>query len=257
MMVSEREKFGYTYRLTRTVVRAILPAYRIQQEETFDGPVVFVSHHQNMLGPVTVLANYPGFLRTWGLGVFFDQKKCFNHYMSYTLTQRFQMPSFFAKVFGWPFSFFVARLVQSGKMIPVHRNSRGIIQTMKESTQALEKGDSILIFPDVDYRDDSEEMGELYQGFLSLEKYYYRRTKKHVVFVPLYADEKSKEIRIGKAIRFSTGQSFIEERKKTARLIKQALNRLAMGGKQSENHSPSFTPAPAYEEPVQLERKDR
>ena len=45
----------------------------------------------------------------------------------------------------------------------------------------------MLVFPDVDYADDSAQAGgEVYKGFVSVDKLYFRRNGERVKFVPVY-----------------------------------------------------------------------
>lgn len=222
----KKKKFGWTYRISRGFFSLFLPSYEIKQKENLNEPIVFVSHHQNMMGPIRVLVNHRKFVRTWALSTFFDQKECFDHYIDYTLTKRFGIPKILAKLGAWPFSFYVEKLMKSGHFIPVYRQSRKVVSTIKESIAALTAGEDILIFPDIDYSDSSEEIGAIYNGFLSLEKHYYRKTNKHLSFVPVYADEQTEELKIGKAIRFKGGSAFIDEREQVAMQLQEALNEL-------------------------------
>ena len=72
--------------------------------------------------------------------------------------------------------------------IPVHRGTARIGTTFKESVAALQAGDSILIFPDVDYTDGSEGIGEIYDGFLLLERFWRKASARPLRFVPLRLD---------------------------------------------------------------------
>ena len=101
------------------------------------------------------------------------------------------------------------------------------METMKISHEALMKGESILIFPDVDYSSDSKMTSDIYQGFLHLEKRYFKETKEHLTFVPLLADSNHNTVRMGREISFTGKETFINEREKIAGEIKDELNRLA------------------------------
>lgn len=220
-------EFGKLFKLTRGVVRLAVPRYKVDPLPESEEPIVYVSHHQNMKGPVTVLAWLTQPVRTWVFSVFLDQKECFNHYMNYTFTKRFGWPPALAKLVVWPLSFFISNLMKSGQGIPVYRKSKKVMRTMKLSVEALQKGESILIFPDVDYQSEAEEVGDIYEGFLFVEKYYHRKTGKHVAFVPLYSDSHTRTIRAGETIRFREGASFVEQRTEVAAQIQEELNRLA------------------------------
>ena len=133
-----------------------------------------------------------------------------------------------AKLVAWPISFCITKLLTSGRGIPVYRGSKKIIETMKISVDVLQKGERIVIFPDIDYQDASSKTKDMYDGFLYLEKYFYRKTGRHVCFVPLYASKRSRVIISGEKIYFSGEEDFLSERKVILQKIKDNLNKLAL-----------------------------
>jgi 1-acyl-sn-glycerol-3-phosphate acyltransferase len=219
--------YGLFFNILRSFVRKISPKYKIQVPYLSDGPVVFVSHHQNLFGPFVILLWFPKSLHAWMLHVFLDRAACFKQYVDYTFTERFGWNKTLAKVCALPVSYFIATLLNSGRGIPVYRGSRKIIQTLTLSVEALKRGESIVIFPDTDYSDSLGGMKEMYEGFLYLEKYYRKRSGKHVCFVPLYASKNKHMIVADKEIYFRDEVDFNIERKYVAEKILDNLNELA------------------------------
>lgn len=225
--------YGSFYKSVRAVVRLMLGRFQLtdgRSEEEKRGPVVYVSHHQNLFGPVSVLCWYPEFVRPWIYSVFMEKEASYRQYVDYTFTERFGWNQTLAELAAWPASRFVARLTRSGQGIPVYRQSRAVVETMKESVAALKNGESVLLFPDVAYNDDSPEVKNIYDGFLYIEKYYFRETGKHIPFVPVYSDKEAKEIRVGTPILFAGEDKFFQEKQEAAEKIQQELNRLAASG---------------------------
>jgi hypothetical protein len=161
------------------------------------------------------------------LHVFLDREACFKQYVDYTFTKRFGWNKTFAKIVAYPISYFITTLLNSGKGIPVYRGTKKILETFHHSINALNRGESIVLFPDIDYSNSSANTNEMYEGFLYLEKYYYKSTGKHVCFVPLYAS-KTKHLLIAyKQITFRDGMDFNTERKTVLGKIHDHLNELA------------------------------
>lgn len=220
--------YGYNYKTLRGVLRLFTPRFEIEPIPEYEGPVVFISHHQNLKGPYYIhlwLSDFY-FMRTWVFSDLYDQEECYDHYVNYTFTKRFGMPEFLAKILAYPASHYVSNLMKSGRGIPVYRKSRKIINTFKETAQAMKNGENILIFPDVDYSSDEGGVSELYEGFLNIEKYYYRSTGRHVNFVPLLAVEDSRKIVNGPPIRFDEGKKFIDQRTEKAEELQTTMNQL-------------------------------
>lgn len=219
---------GRLHRCCRQIARWISPrhAYQAPVKETVS-PAVYLVHHQNMKGPFITLAWLPIPVRPWVLSVFCNQSKCFQHYFSYTFTQRFGMPKALAAIYAFPLSFFISALMKSMRAIPVYRESKAILNTFKESVAALAAGENLLISPDIEYDNTDEVMGEMYHGFLDLEKFYWRQTGKHLAFIPLHLDETQHVIKAGQAIYFASDVNFKQEKSETYQRLKQEFLSLA------------------------------
>lgn len=219
--------YGRLFRAVRRLVRLVYPKYTAKVQENIEGPVVYVMHHQNLFGPFIALMWFPKHLHAWILHVFLDRKACYDQYVNYTLTRRLGFNRPLAKLVALPLSYLTAKLLNSGKGIPVYRGSRKVIHTFELSLDALKKGESIVIFPDIDYKDSSPLMKEMYAGFLYLEKYYHEATGKHLSFIPLYVSRKKRMLVADQQITFRDGKDFEEELKVVYQKIRSHLNRLA------------------------------
>lgn len=221
--------YGLFFRLCRGLIRCVYPQYKIQDLAATDPDetVVYIAHHQNLFGPFLVLLWYPRILRVWMLHVFLSQPACYDQYVNYTFSKRFGWNRTIAKLVAYPLSFGISKLMQSGRGIPVYRGSRKIVNTFQISVEALKNGERIAIFPDVDYTDSSPNTKALYEGFLHLDKYYYRQTNRHISFIPLYVSKHKKTIYTKQKIRFRDGIPFDDEKDYVINQIQQELNRLA------------------------------
>ena len=66
--------YGRLSRVVRQIVRALIPTYRVKSDFDVPSPAVFLCRHNNLLGPQTVIAWYPNYLRTWVLHVFMEKR---------------------------------------------------------------------------------------------------------------------------------------------------------------------------------------
>jgi len=219
--------YGLFFRAIRFLVRIFLPKYQVKLPENRNESVVYISHHQNLFGPFITLLWFPKMTHVWLLNVFLKQSSCYRQYADYTFTERFGWNKLAARFAAWPISHFVTTLLRSARCIPVFRNSRAIIKTFRYSLEALDRGVSITIFPDVDYASASSNVTKMYDGFLHLEKYYNKKTGRHLCFVPLYASKNQRQIIATEKIYFRDGVDFKTERKRVLHEIKNNLNELA------------------------------
>lgn len=195
--------YGPYFRGARALARR-LPVFRIREVPVRDEslePCVFICRHKNMEGPLNIMVNFNVPVRLWTLNVFYDRKLCAEHYYRYTFTERFGWNKAFARVFSQIAGVFVASIMHSLHAIPVYRNSAKSMTTMRESLKCLLNGENLLIFPDIDYTDESDKV-ELYDGYLILERMYKKRTGKPLRFVPLAVDREKSRILRGEVITY-------------------------------------------------------
>mgnify|MGYP001623054512 CR=1 FL=1 len=142
-------------------VRVLRALFRLEgwraQGTPAPAPAVYVVHHQNMAGPIRAVAHLPLEGHIWALEVFCNAKTCFAQYYGYTFTKRFGMPKPLAFVCAKLVSGAVSGIVRGCGAIPVYRGRREIVETMRLSQQVLEKGENIILCPDVDYSSSAAE----------------------------------------------------------------------------------------------------
>lgn len=85
----EKKFYGPLFVFLRALVQKVNPKYSVQISEKIKGPVVYISHHQNLFGSFIILLWFPKCLHAWILHVFLEQKSCYEQYMNYTFTKRF------------------------------------------------------------------------------------------------------------------------------------------------------------------------
>lgn len=216
--------YGLFARLARFVYRIFNP-FKISGSIP-DSPSVFIVHHQNMSGPVHALLTLPVAAHLWVYRVFFDRSECYKQYMDYTFTKRFGMPRWLAAPLAFIIALAVPSIMRSFSAIPVHRSTRDILRTFELSQKALQRGENLIISPDVNYDDDSRSMGEIYTGFFHLEKTYFKQTGKHLSFVPMSYSTKNRTLFIADVIKFDDMTPYNEQKNVVAEKIRVSINEI-------------------------------
>ena len=224
--VNKKKIYGPLARFLRAGVRPFLHRWDTSGAQKAQPPAVYVVHHRNMSGPVHTLALLPDEPRPWVLHVFLDRHECFAQYYGYTFRKRFGWPAPAAWAAAGVLSLAVPAVVRSFGAIPVYRSLKETRDMMEQSVQALLRGESIMLCPDVAYDSAAPATGEIYKGFLQLEKLYHAGTGAHLRFVPVYCG-KTKRIVTGKPVCFSDGAPFRTQREEVAGRIVDGLNALA------------------------------
>ena len=227
MRKMEKEFYGTAFKIARFFVRPFFPKYKSFDTEKAIAPAVYISHHQNLYGPMMSMLWFPKAIHIWWLYVFQDKDTCYDHFMKFTFTERFGWSRWRARLVSFPLSRIVAMLFKSCQAIPVYRKSRNINKTFELSVDALIKGEPVLIFPDVNYQSDADQMGEMYKGFLHLERYYHEKTGKHIPFVPLHIDKETQSLSIDEPVYFRDGVSFRDDVDRVYEELRGKINHLA------------------------------
>lgn len=188
------------------------------------GPTVYVCSHGNMAGPLATLCWLPFPVRPWVFHVFTDKKTCYEQFSGYTFSQRFGLPQPLANLLAGIVSGYVSTLMTSTGAIPVYRGSIHIGATFKETVAALQAGDSVLIFPDVDYTDDSDTIGAVYDGFLLTDRFWRRVSDEPLNFVPLRLDHRTRRITAGPPVRFDREADQKTELVRVREALRQEIN---------------------------------
>ena len=216
-----KEFYGREARVLRFFGRAFFRKYK-SRVPVPEEPTVYVCRHLNMRGPLTTIVRLGFHVHPMILSCFFDKSACYKQYSEFTFTERVGVKRRRVNVGAYVASRFVPPLMISLRGIPVHRGEGiGALRTMREAARCLSQGESVIVYPDVDYTAGYEKESEIYDGFLILGQLYRRDTGKSLRFVPLYIDDETGRIREYPHI---TVDSFKEEREAAREYIKASIN---------------------------------
>ena len=210
---------GRLFEITRFFVRPWLGRCDVEVDPP-EKPSVFVCSHSNLHGPLATQCWLPFPTRIWVFHMFLTKEGCREQYRDYTFSQRLGMPKPLAAALAWAVSGYVSSLLQSIRAIPVYRGMAKLKETFRETVAALQSGDSVLIFPDVDYTDESDGIGEMYDGFLLLDRLWRRVSDEPLDFIPLRLDAARRRLAAGKTVCFDHSAA---DRKQEMIRVKEAL----------------------------------
>ena len=91
--------------------------------------------------------------------------------------------------------------------------------------QALRDGHNLLIMPERDYTNESQDAGELYTGFVHLAQLYYRATGRALSFYPVYPSKADSAIYIEQPVVFDPTAPFMAERDRVVAALRAELTR--------------------------------
>ena len=150
---------------------------------------VFVANHYEIYGPLVVFLRFPYSIRPWVIDKMCDAKSIEKH-MSIGFYNNYKwIPKWFKFILIKLAKRVILFAIRFAHPIPVSRdNPRANIKTLQLSTEVLNKGKNILIFPEKN--SVKEGVGEFMSGFEHLGKYYYQKTGKKISFYPVFISKK-------------------------------------------------------------------
>ena len=186
-------------------------------------PAVIIVRHNDLRGPIKAFLSLNPPPRIWVLFPFFNRKDCYEQYRRYTFAERrgknprrISMKAAFAAAAAVP-------LIRSIGAVPVYRGRQDIGETLKQSTELLKRGETIVIAADKDYSNTKDPVSSIYTGFFRLEHSYFDATGEHLPFCALRFD-KDRAMVFSEPMYFTGNQPFPRERKEMAKGIIKFLN---------------------------------
>ncbi len=189
--------YGAYLRFWRVIYNIFVKKYKSRVEPPEGEPHVYISRHLNTQAPVVICQSLGFDLHFFVLHNFFGFRKVYKQYREYTFTAKHDLRGiklFFAKIAAFFAALWFAPMVKSIKAIPVYRGGSDSMITFKRAMEYLGRGESLIVFPDIDYSADEKTPSEIYTGFLFLDKLYYKKHGRHLCFVTLKVDSECREI---------------------------------------------------------------
>jgi len=187
-------------------------------------PCVYVARHLDLRGPITAIKWFDFDFHPMVFSVFFTKRECYRQYADYTFTKRhgkksggFNLKAYFA-------SRAVVPLVKGIGAVPVYRD-RGTFKTFKAELDCLLKGESVMVYPDIDYTAPADKISDIYEGFIFIGEYYKKKTGKSLSFVPIYINDEKLTVYEGTPV---TADDFASDKERVATYLKAAINGRAL-----------------------------
>ncbi|MBQ2953811.1 MAG: 1-acyl-sn-glycerol-3-phosphate acyltransferase [Clostridia bacterium] len=175
-------------------------------------PVVFVSNHYEIFGPLSMAVSLPLRFRFWSHSIILEPTK---HVERMAADVKRVIPVLTlggARRFLRWITPVWERAIRHFGAIPVSRadatQQRGVL---RRSVEYMAAGDHIVLFPETGeprYSDGS--VTEFHRSFALIGEYYLRRTGRMAAFCPVYIDKRRRRISFGEVVRYGDGAAIDE-----------------------------------------------
>lgn len=216
-----KNRFG-----VRVIITLLRPLYyhKVYGKENLagyeEGTMILICNHGEIYGPVVANLYVPIAFRPWVISEMMERDAIVEHMYQGTMVRQRWIPerlkrplvNLITPLFMWVF--------ESLEAIPVYRSHpRELMKTFRETINAMQAGDNILVFPENGEGHAPgqtgyvrEGVGRLYTGFAMIAPMYYAKTKKSAVFVPIYASKKHRTLTIGQGIVYDPENNATDEK---------------------------------------------
>ena len=205
---------------------------------TDDGnPLVFLCNHGEFYGPMACKIYVPVPIRAWANSTMMFDKKSVTEYIYENTTSRQEgMPEIEKRILARMAAWLSVNVMGQLECIPVYKESPlKLRETFRLTLEAMEAGDNILIFPEnPEQKYPREGIGELSPGFVMLADIYWKRKKKKLRMLPMYADKLRRRITFGEVIEFNPDHPLKDEQDRIVEETLRQIRALAEEKKEEE-----------------------
>ena len=186
-------------------------------QENPENPIVFLGNHAEIYGPIASALCFPVDVRFWVIHLMMFDKKTVRAYMyENTFSKKTYLPVFVRKLLAWFLGWLSVNVMNALRAIPVYRDSpMKLRQTLRESVEALENGENLMIFPE--HPEGKYEKGgvsEFSPGFLMLAEAWWKKSGKKLRILPVYANREERTFTFGDEITYQPESGFASEQKR-------------------------------------------
>ncbi len=186
---------------------------------------VIVGNHSQMNAPIIFELYSPVKRYTWCIGEMMELKEVPSYAFQDFWSGKPAWNRWFFKALSYVIAPLAVVVFNNADTIPVYHDTR-IVNTIRETMSRLQEGADIVIFPE-EHTPYNRIVNGFQDKFVDVGRFYYRKTRKKLAFVPAYVCPAFKRVYIGTPVRFDPDIPIEEERKRICLYIQEEITRMA------------------------------
>ena len=195
-----------------------------------DNPVVFLGNHAEIYGPIASALCFPVQVRFWVISKMMFKKKDVRAYLyENTFSKKTYLPVFVRKLLAWYLGWLSVNVMNALRAIAVYRDSpMKLRQTLRESVEALEQGENLMIFPEhPEGKYVKGGISELSPGFVMLAEAWWKKSGKKMRMMPVFANREKRTFTFGEEIVYEPENGYAAEQERILEAAYQQLTALS------------------------------
>ena len=215
------------YRVLRFFIRLFSPKYTLRGTEHLPaGPCVIVGNHSQMFGPIAAELYTPGKHDVWCAGEMMTWKEVPAYAYRDFWSKKPRAFRWFYKLLSYAITPLAVCLFNNAHTVPVYHDTR-LITTYRRSIERLEAGSSIVIFPE-HYDEHNNIVHDFQDKFVDLARFYYKKSGKELLFVPVYIAPQLSLMCFGEPVRFDAAAPIAGERRRICDALMDRITDIAL-----------------------------
>ncbi len=212
--------FNFLKKIVRLFKKKPTFIYLDKNKEIADRSII-IANHSAAKGPMTYELFFPKYYIPWGTyemnGGYRDRWK-YLYYVFYQ--QKLHLGKFKSFIVATLFALFSKMLYRSVGLISTYKDNR-IFSTFSKSFKVLDENISILIYPEDSSHGYFDMPIEYFQGFASLSKLYFKKSKIDVPIYNVYFSKKTNKMIIDKPLYINKMLAEKKDMKEIAEIFRQ------------------------------------
>ncbi len=223
----DEKKTPWLYKVIRWLVWLFSPKYRIVGEENLaEEPCVIIGNHSQMFGPIAGEIHTPIKHAVWCAGEMMHREEVAAYAYQDFWSGKPKGVRWLYRIFSHLITPLCVLVFNSANTVPVYHDTR-LITTFRDSIEKLQQGRSMVIFPE-HYDEHNNIVHDFQDKFVDLARFYYKKTGKELLFVPMYVAPRLSLLCYGKPTRFQASAPIAEERRRICDYLMDSITEISV-----------------------------
>lgn len=197
----------------------------IGMENIPNGPSLLIGNHAQIHGPLSSQVYYNGYKYIWCIGQMTKLKEVPAYAYHDFWMYKPKYIRWFYKILSYIIAPICSYALSRSDVIPVYKDGR-MRNTINTTIDKLNDGAHVIIFPE-EHKLYNEIVNEFQTRFVDIARFYYKKYKVEISFVPMYNAASLKTIVFGKPIKYDSTLDIESQRKKICEYLKEEITRVA------------------------------
>lgn len=225
-MQMDEKKISPIYKVIKWLVWLFYPRMEVMGKENLpEEEAIIVGNHTQMNGPIACELYFPGNHYTWCAGQMMHLEEVPDYAYQDFWFRKPKYIRWFYRLLSYVIAPLSVCVFNNANTIGVYHDTR-ILSTFKTTITKLQAGARVIIFPEHDVP-HNHIICAFQDKFIDIARLYYKRTKKELLFVPLYIAPALKKMYLGKPVRFCASNPIEEERRRICEHLMNQITEIA------------------------------